>query len=46
MKYVEVKFPLMDDISINLPKKHSMVQLEETLIQAVKAVFFIISRES
>ena len=41
MKNVEVKFPLIEDISMNVAKKYGMVQPEESGTQAVRAVFFI-----
>lgn len=41
MKNVEVKFPLIDDISMNVAKKYGMVQPQESETQAVRAVFFI-----
>lgn len=41
MKDVEVKFPLIEDISMNVAKKYGMVQPGESTTQAVRAVFFI-----
>jgi peroxiredoxin (alkyl hydroperoxide reductase subunit C) len=41
MKNVEVKFPLIEDISMNVANKYGMVQPEESGTQAVRAVFFI-----
>ena len=41
MKNVEVKFPLIEDISMNVARKYGMVQPEESETQAVRAVFFI-----
>ncbi|PVX52218.1 3-Cys thioredoxin peroxidase [Balneicella halophila] len=41
MKNVEVKFPLIDDVSMNVAKKYGMVQPGESTTQAVRAVFFI-----
>ena len=41
MKNVEVKFPLIEDISMDVAKKYGMVQPEESETQAVRAVFFI-----
>lgn len=41
MKNVEVKFPLIEDISMNVAKKYGMVQPGESTTQAVRAVFFI-----
>jgi len=41
MKDVEVKFPLIEDITMNIAKKYGMIQPEENATQAVRAVFFI-----
>lgn len=41
MKNVEVKFPLIEDISMNVAKKYGMIQPGESKTQAVRAVFFI-----
>ncbi|HOD87444.1 MAG: peroxiredoxin [Bacteroidales bacterium] len=41
MKNVEVKFPLIDDISMNVSRKYGMIQPDESATQAVRAVFFI-----
>lgn len=41
MKNIEVKFPLVEDISMDVAKKYGMVQPEESETQAVRAVFFI-----
>lgn len=41
MKNVEVKFPLIEDISMDIAKKYGMVQPNESKTQAVRAVFFI-----
>lgn len=41
MKDIEVKFPLIEDISMNVAKKYGMVQPGESETQAVRAVFFI-----
>lgn len=41
MKNVEVKFPLIEDISMNVATKYGMVQPGESTTQAVRAVFFI-----
>ncbi|OQB31990.1 MAG: Alkyl hydroperoxide reductase subunit C [Bacteroidetes bacterium ADurb.Bin174] len=40
MKNVEVKFPLIEDISMNVAKKYGMIQSESTT-KAVRAVFFV-----
>ena len=41
MKNIEVKFPLIEDISMNVAKKYGMIQPNEATTQAVRAVFFI-----
>ncbi len=41
MKNVEVKFPLIEDISMNVAKKYGMIQPNEDTTKAVRAVFFI-----
>lgn len=41
MKNIEVKFPLIEDISMNVAKKYGMIQPGESDTQAVRAVFFI-----
>lgn len=41
MKGVEVKFPLIDDISMNVAKLYGMIQPGESTTSAVRAVFFI-----
>ena len=41
MKGVEVKFPLIEDISMEIAKKYGMIQPGESKTQAVRAVFFI-----
>jgi peroxiredoxin (alkyl hydroperoxide reductase subunit C) len=41
MKNIEVKFPLIEDISMTIAKKYGMVQPNESKTQAVRAVFFI-----
>ncbi|PSK81233.1 peroxiredoxin [Prolixibacter denitrificans] len=41
MKNVEVKFPLIEDISMNVAKKYGMIQPGESSTQAVRAVFII-----
>ncbi|TXD48630.1 peroxiredoxin [Polaribacter sp. IC073] len=41
MKNVEVKFPLIEDISMEVAEKYGMVQPNESKTQAVRAVFFI-----
>ncbi|RPD98737.1 peroxiredoxin [Aureibaculum marinum] len=41
MENVEVKFPLIEDISMSVAKKYGMIQPGESKTQAVRAVFFI-----
>jgi len=41
MKNIEVKFPLIEDITMNVAKKYGMLQPGESETQAVRAVFFI-----
>ncbi|MFO7755214.1 MAG: peroxiredoxin [Bacteroidales bacterium] len=41
MKDIEVKFPLIDDVSMNVANKFGMIQPGEAATQAVRAVFFI-----
>lgn len=41
MKDVEVKFPLIDDITMDIAKQYGMIQPNESNTRAVRAVFFI-----
>ncbi|MFO7853519.1 MAG: peroxiredoxin [Bacteroidota bacterium] len=41
MKNIEIKFPLIDDVSMNVASKYGMVQPNESDTQAVRAVFYI-----
>jgi peroxiredoxin (alkyl hydroperoxide reductase subunit C) len=41
MKNVEVNFPLIEDITMEVAKKYGMVQPGESNTKAVRAVFFI-----
>ena len=41
MKNVEVKFPLIDDVSMNVATKYGMIMPGEATTQAVRAVFVI-----
>jgi len=41
MKNVEVKFPLIEDITMEVAKKYGMIQPGESTTKAVRAVFFI-----
>lgn len=40
-KNVEVKFPLIEDITMDIAKKYGMIQTGESSTKAVRAVFFI-----
>lgn len=41
MKDMEVKFPLIEDITMEVAKKYGMIQPGESATKAVRAVFFI-----
>lgn len=41
MKNVEVKFPLIEDITMNVANKYGMIQPGQSSTKAVRAVFFI-----
>lgn len=41
MKDIEVKFPLIEDISMDVSRKYGMIQDNESATKAVRAVFFI-----
>ncbi len=41
MKNVEVKFPLIEDITMNVAKKYGMMMPGESSTKAVRAVFFV-----
>lgn len=41
MKNMEVKFPLIEDITMEVAKKYGMIQPGESSTQAVRAAFFI-----
>jgi peroxiredoxin (alkyl hydroperoxide reductase subunit C) len=41
MKDIEVKFPLIEDITMEVAKKYGMIQPGESSTKAVRAVFFI-----
>ena len=41
MKDVEVTFPLIEDITMNVAKKYGMIQPNEDTTKAVRAVFFV-----
>jgi peroxiredoxin (alkyl hydroperoxide reductase subunit C) len=41
MKNIEVTFPLIEDISMDIAKKYGMIQPGESTTKAVRAVFFI-----
>lgn len=41
MKNMEVKFPLIEDITMEIAKKYGMIQPGESFTKAVRAVFYI-----
>jgi peroxiredoxin (alkyl hydroperoxide reductase subunit C) len=41
MKNIEVKFPLIEDITMEVAKKYGMIQPGESQTKAVRAVFFV-----
>jgi peroxiredoxin (alkyl hydroperoxide reductase subunit C) len=41
MEHVEVKFPLIEDITMEVAKKYGMIQPNEDTTKAVRAVFYI-----
>ena len=41
MKNIDVKFPLIDDVSMNVSSLYGMIQPSESTTKAVRAVFFI-----
>lgn len=41
MKNIEVKFPLIEDITMEVSKKYGMIQPGESNTKAVRAVFFV-----
>ncbi len=41
MKDIEVNFPLIDDVGMNVAEKYGMIQSNEDSTKAVRAVFFI-----
>jgi len=41
MQNIEVKFPLIEDITMEVAKKYGMIQPGESKTQAVRAVFFV-----
>lgn len=41
MKHIEIQFPLIEDITMNVAKKYGMIQPQESATSAVRAVFFI-----
>lgn len=41
MKNIEVKFPLIEDITMNVANKYGMIQPGQSTTKAVRAVFFI-----
>ena len=45
MKDMEIKFPLIEDITMEISKKYGMIQPGESSTKAVRAVFFIDPKE-
>jgi peroxiredoxin (alkyl hydroperoxide reductase subunit C) len=41
MKNIEVNFPLIEDVTMNVAKKYGMIQPGESSTKAVRAVFFV-----
>ena len=41
MKNIEVKFPLIEDVKMEIAKKYGMIQPQQSTTQAVRAVFII-----
>ena len=41
MKNIDIQFPVIDDISMNVAKKYGMIQPSESETKAVRAVFYI-----
>jgi peroxiredoxin (alkyl hydroperoxide reductase subunit C) len=41
MKDIEVKFPLIEDITMDVAKKYGMIQPSESTTKAVRAVFYV-----
>lgn len=41
MKNIEVKFPLIEDITMEISKRYGMIQAGESNTKAVRAVFFV-----
>lgn len=41
MKNIEIRFPLIEDVSMKIAREYGMLQPEESKTQAVRAVFFI-----
>ena len=41
MKNMDIQFPLIDDISMNVAKKYGMIQPAESETKAVRAVFYM-----
>lgn len=41
MKNIEIKFPLIDDVSMNVATKYGMIHPGDAATQAVRAVFYI-----
>jgi peroxiredoxin (alkyl hydroperoxide reductase subunit C) len=41
MKHIDIQFPLIDDVSMNVAKKYGMIQPAQSDTKAVRAVFFV-----
>ena len=41
MKGIDITFPLIDDVSMNVSKKYGMIQPSESETKAVRAVFYV-----
>lgn len=41
MKNMDIKFPLIDDVTMNVAKRYGMIQPGESETKAVRAVFFV-----
>lgn len=46
MDNIEVQFPLIDDVSMNVSRLYGMIQPGESETKAVRAVFFMTRKES
>lgn len=41
MKGIDIRFPLIDDVSMNVSRKYGMIQPSESETKAVRAVFYV-----